>query len=116
MVARRVRRVRQGRAVRGAHRCAGRRAGHQPAPRDEHTVTARCYVWYLHHPRLGRPALMVAAVQALAVRSVCAAPQASPATNSMALRWTRLRHSYREPTGDSYLAVAAGPDQIAATA
>ena len=79
-------------------------------------MTARCYVWYLNHPRLGRPALMVAAVHALAMLAVCAAPQASAATNSMVLDWTGLRDSYGVPIGDYYLAITSVRDQIAAAA
>jgi hypothetical protein len=79
-------------------------------------VTARCYLWYLDHPRLGRPALLLAAVHALAVLAVCAAPQAGAATNSMVLDWTGLRDTYGVPIGDYYLAIASARDQIAAAA
>jgi hypothetical protein len=79
-------------------------------------VTAGLYVWYLHHPRLGRPVLIVAVVQALAVLAGCAAPQASAATNSVVLDWTGLRDSYGVPIGDYYLAIASVHDQIAAAA
>jgi hypothetical protein len=79
-------------------------------------VTARLYLWCLDHPRLGRPALMVAAVQALAIIAVCAAPQASASTNSMVLDWTGLRDSYGVPIGDYYLAIASVREQIAAMA
>jgi hypothetical protein len=79
-------------------------------------VTARLYVWYLDHPRLGRPALMVAAVQALAIIAVCMAPHASASTNSMVLDWTGLRDSYGVPIGNYYLAIASVGDQIAAAA
>jgi hypothetical protein len=79
-------------------------------------VIARLYLWYLDHPRLGRPALLLAAVQALTVLAVCAAPQASAATNSMVLDWTGLRDTYGVPIGDYYLAIASVRDQIAAAA
>jgi hypothetical protein len=79
-------------------------------------VTARCYLWHLDHPRLGRPALLLAAVHALAVLAVCAAPQAGAATNSMVLDWTGLRDTYGVPIGDYYLAIASVRDQIAAAA
>jgi hypothetical protein len=79
-------------------------------------VTARLYVWYADHPRLGRPALLVAAVQALALIAVCAAPDASAATNLMVLNWTGLRDTYGVPIGDYYLALASVPEQIAAAA
>jgi hypothetical protein len=73
-------------------------------------------LWYLTHPRLGRPALLLAAVQALAIVAVCAAPQAAAATNAMLLDWTGLRDSYGVPIGDYYLAIASVRDQIAAAA
>jgi hypothetical protein len=79
-------------------------------------VIARLYLWYRGHPRLGRPALLLAAVQALAVLAVCAAPQASAAANSMVLDWTGLRDTYGVPIGDYYLAIASVRDQIAAAA
>jgi hypothetical protein len=40
-------------------------------------VTARLYLWYLDHPRLRRPTLLIATLQALAVLAVGAAPEAS---------------------------------------
>ncbi|MDT5413124.1 MAG: hypothetical protein QOG14_5344, partial [Mycobacterium sp.] len=79
-------------------------------------MIARLYVWYADHPRLGRPALLVVAVQALALTAVCAAPDASAATNLMVLNWTGLRDTYGVPIGDYYLALASVPDQIAAAA
>ena len=79
-------------------------------------MTARAYLWCLDHPRLRRPVLVVAAVQALAVLAVCAAPQAAAATNSMVLDWTGLRDTYGVPIGDYYLALASLPEQIAAGA
>ncbi len=79
-------------------------------------MIARLHLWYLGHPRLGRPALVVVATQVLAVLAVCAAPQASAATNSMVLDWTGLRDTYGVPIGDYYLAIASVRDQIAAAA
>jgi len=79
-------------------------------------VTARAYLWCLDHPRRCRPVRVVAAVQALAVLAVCAAPQAAAATNSMVLDWTGLRDTYGVPIGDYYLALASLPEQIAAGA
>jgi hypothetical protein len=78
-------------------------------------MTARLHGWYLSHPRLGRPALALAVLQALAVAAVCTAPAAGAATNSMVLDWTGLRDSYGVPIGDYYLAIASVRDQIAAT-
>jgi hypothetical protein len=79
-------------------------------------MIARLYLWYADHPRLGRPALLAAAVQVLALTAVCTAPGASAATNLMVLNWTGLRDTYGVPIGDYYLALASVPDQIAAAA
>jgi hypothetical protein len=79
-------------------------------------VTARLDVWYFDHPRLGRPALLMMWVQALAIVAVCAAPDASASTNSMVLGWTGLRDTYGVPIGNYYLAIASIRDQIMATA
>ena len=38
-------------------------------------MIARLYLWYADHPRLGRPALVAAVVQALALAAVCTAPR-----------------------------------------
>jgi len=72
--------------------------------------------WWLDHPRLHRPALVLATLQALSVAAVCAAPQAAASTNSMVLDWTGLRDSYGVPIGNYYLAIASARDQIAAAA
>jgi hypothetical protein len=77
-------------------------------------VTAWAYQWYADHPRLRRPVLLFAAVQALAALAVGVAPRASAATNSMVLDWTGLRDTYGVEIGDYYLALASLPDQIAA--
>lgn len=78
-------------------------------------MTGRLYCWYLTHPRLGRPAVLLAVVHALTVVAVCAAPRAGAAPNSVVLNWTGLRDSYGVPIGDYYLAIASVRDQIAAT-
>ncbi|MDG4667940.1 hypothetical protein [Mycobacterium sp. 236(2023)] len=75
-------------------------------------MTARLTVWYLTHPRLGRPLLALAALHALCVVAVCAAPQATAATNGMVLNWIGLRDSYGVPIGDYYFAIASLRDQI----
>jgi hypothetical protein len=68
--------------------------------------------WLLAHPGVRRPALVVAVLQGLSAVAVCAAPQASAATNGSVLNWTGLRDSYGVPIGDYYLAVAALPEQL----
>src|ERR1700737_2777161 len=75
-------------------------------------MTARLHYWYLIHPRLGRPALLLAALHSLAVVALCAAPQASASTNAAVLNWTGLRDSYGVAIGDYYLAMASLRDQI----
>ena len=75
-------------------------------------MTARLHYWYLTHPRWGRPALLLAAPQGLAIAAVCAAPQASASTNASVLDWTGLNDSYGVPIGDYYLAIASVRDQI----
>ena len=79
-------------------------------------MTARLYLWYADHPRLARPALVVATVQGLALLAVGAAPRASAASNSMVLDWMGLHDTDGVPIGDYYLSIAAVRDQIAAGA
>lgn len=79
-------------------------------------MTARIYLWYFDHPRLGRPALILTCLQVLAIVAVCAAPDASASTNSMVLGWTGLRDTYGVSIGNYYLAIASIRDQIMATA
>ena len=69
-------------------------------------MTARLYYWYLPHPRWGRPALLVVVLQALSITAVCAAPQASAATNASILNFTGLTDTYGVPIGDYYLSLA----------
>jgi len=75
-------------------------------------MTARLSYWYLTHPRWGRPALLVVVVQALSITAVCAAPQASAATNASVLNFTGLKDTYGVPIGDYYLSLASVRDQI----
>ena len=75
-------------------------------------MTARLYYWYLTHPRWGRPALLVVVLQALSITAVCAAPQASAATNASILNFTGLKDTYGVPIGDYYLSLASVRDQI----
>ncbi len=75
-------------------------------------MIARLYLWYVTHPRLGWPALVVLCLQAMAIVAVCAAPTASASTNSMVLSWTGLRDTYGVPIGDYYLAIASVREQI----
>ncbi|MDA2893384.1 hypothetical protein PDG61_20890 [Mycolicibacterium sp. BiH015] len=75
-------------------------------------MTARLTVWYLTHPRLGRPFLAVAVMHILCITAVCTAPQASAATNAMVLNWIGLRDSYGVPLGNYYFAIASLRDQI----
>lgn len=79
-------------------------------------MTARLYLWYFDHPRLGRPLLLMTCLHTLAIVAVCAAPEASASTNSMVLSWTGLRDTYGVPIGNYYLAIASLRDQIVATA
>jgi hypothetical protein len=75
-------------------------------------MTARLHYWLLRHPRCGKPMLLLAAVQALALLAVWAAPRASASTNATVLNWTGLKDSYGVPIGDYYLAIASIPEQI----
>jgi len=75
-------------------------------------MTARLNCWLLRHPRCGKPFLLLAGVQALALAAVGAAPQASAATNAAVLNWTGLKDSYGVPIGDYCLALASIPEQI----
>jgi hypothetical protein len=75
-------------------------------------MTARLHYWLLRHPRCGKPFLLLAGVQGLALLAVWAAPQAGAATNAMVLNWTGLKDSYGVPIGDYCLAIASIPEQI----
>jgi len=75
-------------------------------------MTARLHYWLLRHPRCGKPFLVLAGVQALAVLAVWAAPHAGAATNATVLNWTGLKDSYGVPIGDYFLAIAPIPEQI----
>jgi hypothetical protein len=75
-------------------------------------MTALLNSWYLTNPRLRRPALLLAALQALSVAAVCAAPRAGASANAAVLNWTGLTDSYGVPIGDYYLAIASVRDQI----
>src|SRR5271163_3154424 len=75
-------------------------------------MTARLQWWLLRHPRCGKPVLLLAGVQALALLAVWAAPRASASTNATVLNWTGLKDSYGVPIGDYYLAIASIPEQI----
>ena len=75
-------------------------------------MTARLHYWLLRHPRCGKPILLLAGVQALALAAVWAAPHASAATNATVLNWTGLKDSYGVPVGDYCLAIASIPVQV----
>jgi hypothetical protein len=75
-------------------------------------MTARLHFWLLRHPRCGKPFVLLAGVQALALAAVWAAPRASAATNAAVLNWTGLKDSYGVPIGDYCLAIASIPEQI----
>ena len=75
-------------------------------------MTARVQYWFLTHPRLARPVLVMAFLQGLAVVAVCAAPQASASTNAAVLNWTGLKDSYGVAIGDYYLSLASVAEQI----
>jgi len=75
-------------------------------------MTARLHCWLLRHPRCGKPFLVLAGVQALALLAVWAAPRASASTNATVLNWTGLKDSYGVPIGDYCLAIASIPEQI----
>ncbi|BBZ15520.1 hypothetical protein [Mycobacterium branderi] len=75
-------------------------------------MTARLHYWYLAHPGLGRPALVLATLQGLFMVTVATAPRASASTNAGMLNWTGLKDGYGVPIGDYYLAIASIPEQI----
>ena len=75
-------------------------------------MTARLHGWLHRHPRSGRPLLVWATLQALALLAVGVAPRASASTNASVLNWTGLRDSYGVPIGDYALAIASIPEQI----
>lgn len=74
----------------------------------------RWHYWLLTHPRIGRPATVLAGVWAMAVMATTVAPQASAATNAMLLNWTGLRDTYGVAPGDYVFAMASVRDQIIA--
>jgi hypothetical protein len=75
-------------------------------------MTGALYRWLRRHRRCSRPVALLAAVQALALAAVWAAPRAAASTNAAVLNWTGLTDSYGVPIGDYFLALASVPEQI----
>ncbi|MBY0286740.1 MAG: hypothetical protein K2X52_06290 [Mycobacteriaceae bacterium] len=75
-------------------------------------MTARLHYWYLTHPRLGRPLLLLAVLNALAITATAVAPAASASTNAMVLNWTGLKDTYGVPLGNYYLSLPTIREQI----
>lgn len=78
-------------------------------------MIGRWHYWLLTHPRMGRPATVLAGLWVMAVAATTTAPQASAATNAMLLNWTGLRDTYGVAPGDYVFAIASIRDQIIAT-
>ena len=78
-------------------------------------MIARWHYWLLTHPRIGRPATVLAGLWSLSAVAVGAAPQAAAATNSMVLGWTGMHDTYGVSPGDYTFAIASVRDQIAQT-
>src|SRR6202171_2124204 len=68
--------------------------------------------WFVTHPRVARPLLVMCVVQALAVFAVCGAPQASASSNAVLLDWTGVKDSHGVAIGDYYLSLASAAEQI----
>ena len=75
-------------------------------------MTARAHYWWLRHPRVRRPLLVLGWLHLLAGAAVGTTPAATAATNATVLNWTGLHDSYGVPIGDFYLSLASLHDQL----